>query len=441
MAENLQLITSFIVLLIILVRWGPRSRVYKFLNQRFSYVSFLKKRHKYKEVANYYRIAAKFKRKKNLRANLLGIASLYEHDPDTAIKYFNQSLSGAIGRNSLLISNNMAVAYLQKGLFKEALKKLNNQREKGYVFILPYVLALLANGQDKEALEFKNQHPVKKDNENAAVEILLSFSSQEPNTLDNVRKLLTDNRFWLYQPFLRYLIEKWELEVYFARSDRYEILSAQARSLLSQFEGQPELFTNPEVRYVRSLISLVMPKVASYEGCAGLYGLIQNLDDYVLQLPCNEEFLNQIKLFWKRVYYVFSRTYSYQTYDKQVLHELIKAQIPPGAEPIVKCSSHCQIYLSQTFNVALLTIEVNEQGLIYTELLPKSLALEIFEEIKPVMEIMSFEPSSNDVLEPLLFDLVCNRDTITHLTITNVLNRIPPIDHSKLEPLKKRSVH
>lgn len=156
-------------------------------------------------------------------------ASLYQHSQDDAINFFRLSLGSSIGANSLKVSNNLSIAYLQKGWFKEALKLLNRQRELGYVSILPYILSLLANGQIKQAQLFYDEYNVSlSEDERRAVDTLFCFDSVEPSSLDSVRELLYNNGLWLYLPCIKFLIQKWELEVFYVRGDRYQVLFDQS---------------------------------------------------------------------------------------------------------------------------------------------------------------------------------------------------------------------
>ena len=437
MLDSVRIILLICLYLFVFFRIMRRNKRSSFLNKRISYSDFLRKRKQHKSLANYYRFRAKWEKRKYLSENYLGRAALYDHNSDTALECFNKSLNGIIGKTSNGISNNMSIAYIQKGMFREALNILDRQSEKGNVVIAPYIIALLANGNVKRAIDFKNQYVKEEDTDSDALNTLINFKSSNSTTLDKVREILKSNNFWLYQPAVEHLIKKWEVEVFFASSTRHETLSAQAQLIVSKINKCTELFSNPELRYCKSLILSVVSKISNYDDCANLFGLIQNLNTDILKLPLEEELLAELKLFWSRVYYVFAHTSNIKTFNKQTQSELIKAQIPPNAEPIVKYSNNCEIYISSTLNIALQTFVVNEQGVIYTKLLTKLNALDIYDEIESVMDIMSCGESLHAVLEPLLFDLVCNRSFVTYLDITNVLNRIPSIYHSKLEFLQK----
>lgn len=206
---------------------------------------------------------------------------------------------------------------------------------------------------------------------------------------------------------------------------------------MNDIEENSELFKNPELRYLRSWLTVLLPRVSNYESCAGLYGIIQNMDEFITQLPLDENVKEDCRLFANRVYYIFSHTNILESFNKQNQFELIKAQIPPDAKPILKDWLRCQIYLSPVVNFAMRTIQINDHGLIYTDLIPKSSIQEIINGIEILLEIIEEEPSTKETLQPLLFDLVCNRESITIYDISDALNRIPPFYHKKLKSLNK----
>ena len=431
-------VTFFII--IIFLRFGLRRNpnfIRRLSNLR---IGRLEKSGNYEEIAKTYMRTAKFYRKKFFKENLLGLACLYRQDSGNAVEHFQNSLEGAVGVSISNIEGSLAIALLQNRWYREALELLEELKKEGNLPIVPYVLALLINDKDVEAKKFYSNNKIK-DTEGTEIEKLLQFDVLKPEMIGSMKELVDNNRaLWIYKPLLKDLVEKWEVDIFFNTPGRYETLEKQARELILKLDKQPALFNNANVKQMRSAISLVLPRISSYEGCSNLWGIADNYEEIALVLPIDEALKTECSTFWKRVYRIFFSTCDINSYDPDMEMVFIKEQLPSDAKNAVKWTTRCSLYLSEKNDYALRSalIDYDDFSIFNVDLIEKSMAEEIVSDINPLIEIMGEDPSTKKTLEPLLYSLVCNRGAITHSDLVDILNKIPASNHGRLENLYKR---
>lgn len=398
-----------------------------------------KKKNNFNKIAKSYRRLSKYTLNKSKRDNLLGIAALYEHDSKEAVRLFQAAIDGGVGLSLRTFKGNLLTAYLQGNRYQEAAVLLEELRGKGGLPIIAYILILLFYGERDAARGFYQSNPPHSEDA-ADIKILLQFSDDQPETLEPVKNLSKEKKLWLFQPILKDLIIKWETDILFQTRNRYEILEQEGKNLLLELENHPAFFQSHEVRYLRSALVLLLPRIDSYEGCSGLWGLIHNYDALAEGLPIEETLKEKISLFWKKVYRVYFGTRTPETYDKISEKDFIEAQVPPHTTEIIKGISRCSLYYSENFSYALRVLPANDQGIYfcYTDLIKKSEADSIIVEISPLMGLIEEDSSTLEILEPLIYTLVLDRNAVTKEYFIKIWNQIPASKHSKLEPLYER---
>ncbi|WP_394237990.1 tetratricopeptide repeat protein [Niallia oryzisoli] len=435
-------VVSLVIIILILVasffykRMGPAIGEWKSKREDRLLQKLLEQK-AYNQISTYYRKKASRSKAAYRRDNELGLAKLYDHQPVAAIQYFRTALQRAIGEHMDVINNNLAIAYLQNGDYREAIAVLEDQREKGYVSINPYILGLIIQGRFEEAKAFFHEHIDIEDIEDKDIQKLLNVNIKRPETLTHVKELYEKEQLWLYHPVLKYLIEKWELEIFYVRTDRYEKLMEEGRVLLSYFDNQVELFTNPTLRFFRSILALILPRIGNYHDCASLYGLINGLDSFSRQLPLSNQISEKYEQFFKKVYYIFYNTRSVDSYDEKSEELLIHEQCPADAKPIVTNDFNSQIYISQTIDYAIRYERINDPHrlpIAYVDLIEKPEALKIKESVTPILDLISqIEPKTKDILISLVDQAISEFGSISSNDINEILLMIPIEYHDKFK--------
>lgn len=432
-------VAILVVLLLIFIK--GKFSVFSGLKDWFRWliVTRFEKRRSYDKIINRYTNMAEKVNKKYLRDNLLGLAALYKHDSESAIGYFKNGLKSATGVNIDIMNDNLVIAYLQGKKYQQASALLEYQRGEGNIAILSYIIMLLFSNRDEEAKQFYTDNPLTKE-EKVYADTLVSFSLSEPETLNKVKELLNRGELWIYHPILENLIERWELQIFFNRMDRYDELVSQGKYLLYELEKEPQILNSPEIRYMRSLIYSIIPKVSNYFDCSSIWGIIENLDELSLKLPILEELQNHCALFWKRIYYIFYQTSTDNLYNPEKERLFINQQLPRDSESIISVSSRCKLYYSNGLKHAIRSIEINQNDFVYhyVDIIPQSKVESIVEDITPIINILLKDSSIKDELEPLLYWLTYDPDVLTLSIITNVLTSIPSCYQEELEYLKNK---
>ncbi|WP_183277087.1 tetratricopeptide repeat protein [Clostridium fungisolvens] len=409
--------------------------------KKVAWLEKLKESGSYDEIANRYRKMASKQNKEYEKNNLMGLAALYEHDSETAIKYFQEANQFATGNYINMVEGNLAIAYLQNRWYHEALEMFDYQCENGSVAIFPYILALIMNDEEEEAKKFyKLNIKELKDTEKEFIDLILSFSPTKKDILEKVKSKSDDSRIWIYKPVIKDLIFKWNLIIFYNSTERQTILKEQGQKLLLDLKKQPQIFNSPEIKYMCSLISNVLPRISTYEGNSSLWGLIDNLDWFSFKLPLDEVMQEECNLFWSRIYYVFSRTSTADTYDFTKNQTFIKDQLPPDEKEVLDGSYRCSLFLSSTLHLVVRVLEIDEDGFkyFYSDIVDETTAEELLMDVKPVIKLIKEHPETEEILEPLLYRLVYNRNLVKEIDIINVLNRIPSNLHQILNPIKER---
>lgn len=395
----------------------------------------------YKQISKKYRSLANKEKRKFEKDNLMGVAALYEHDSKAAVEFFQNSLKEAPRDQVSTIEDNLAIAYLQNDLHIDALNLFQAHYENGGVGIIGYILALLINDKEGEANTFYEYNINMLDNkEKYFMQLILSFSLLNTEVIEEVEKLIKDDELWIYQPVLKQLVLKWKLSVFYNSTERYNILVTQGQKLLSELQKQPELFNNPNVKYMRLLISVFITRINTYDGTAGLWGMIDGLDKLALKLPLNKELCEECHLFWSRIYFLFFKTATIETYDFEKEQKLIKEQIPSDAKSSIDCTHRCDLFLSDSLHSAVRLIEFYNYDFIYyyLDIVSEELAKEILTYVRPICEIIKEVPSTEEFLEPLIYNILHSIDSVKASDVIDVLNRISPKYHEKLQLLRDR---
>jgi hypothetical protein len=87
-------------------------------------------------------------------------------------------------------------------------------------------------------------------------------------------------------------------------------------------------------------------------------------------------------------------------------------------------------------------LPANDQGIYYcyVDFLEKSKADIIVADISSLLDLIDEDSSTLEVLEPLLYTLVLDRNAVTKEYFIEILNQIPVSKHSKLESLYQRII-
>lgn len=401
----------------------------------------LKDKCDFPKIAKSYRRLSKYSTNKCKRDNLLGIAALYDHNSKEAIRLFQAAIDGGVGLSIRTFKGNLATAYLQGNRYQEAAILLEELRGKGGLPIIAYVLVLLLFDEIDTAKAFCQSNPSHSE-DSSSINILLQFSVDEPETLEAVKDLLKGQKLWLYQPLLKDLIIKWETDILFHTKNRYEVLEQEGKNLLVELENHPTFFHSPEVKYMRSVLVLLLPRIDSYKGCSELWGLACNYDALAEGLPIEEKLKERLSLYWKKIYRVYLGTRSPEEYDKSSEKNFIESQVPPNATEIVKGNSRCSLYCSDDFPYALRVMPANNQKIdfCYADFIEKSEADNIVADISPLIDLISEDSSTSRALEPLLYSLILDRNAVTKEFLIEILNQIPVSRHSKLDSLYQRVI-
>lgn len=395
----------------------------------------------YKQISEKYHGLANKEKRRFERDNLLGMAALYEHDSKTAIDLFKISLKEAPRGHVRAIEDNLATAYLQDGLHITALNLFEVHYENGGVKVIAYILALLMNDREGEANTFYEYNRNMLDNqEKHFMELILSFSLSRTEIIEELEKIIKADELWIYQPVLKRIVLKWELLVFYNSTERHNILLTQGKKLLSEFQKQPELFNNENVKYMRSLISKIIQRINTYDDVARLWGIIDGIDELALKLPLDNKLCEECYLFWNRIYFLFSKTSNIETYDFEKEQKFIKEQMPLDAKSTIDCTHRCDLFLNDSLHFAIRLVEIYKYDFsyYYLDIVSEELAKEILTYANPISEIIKEVPSTEEFLEPLLYDLVCSIDSVKASDVIDALNRISPEYREKLQPLRER---
>jgi len=406
-------------------RWRFDGRLKKLRNHR-----------KYEDIAREYCAQARRQSKMYLQDNDNGYAALYRHDSSIAIQYFRSARAGAIGSMLNEIHNNLAIAYLQGGWSEHALDLLEEIRGKGNVHIVTYLLALLANGKHEDARKFYANHDLHSPAQ-GSIELLLALSAGDVSNAITLQETLDDCHLWLYQPVIKRMIEYYELESFFSRPNRYDVLYQQGRAILTALDATPLLFSSPKVRHVRFILQMVLPQTQNYYGVAGLFGVIWGLDSLMKELPLDEDIVGNCILFWKRLYMIHGRTRSFEYYDASIERDRYKSQLATDVQAVIRGSERCGVMFSATLEWGVRYERVVHPGgkFLYLDYVSHSFVEEVEVATKPVICVLEVDSTMEKLLEPLLFRLVCYPETITLSQVQDVVMQLPMTYREQMEPL------
>ncbi|KPV42227.1 tetratricopeptide repeat protein [Alicyclobacillus ferrooxydans] len=424
----------------VLMRTRFRGILTRYIRKiRQSKITELKRKREFAQISALYRKRALRASRPYLKKNLLGLAALWDHDTQTAVGLLEQSAAGIVGtQNQRTVNNNLAIAYLQAGRYQDALELLNEQRRNGYVLIVPYVFALLTNRKRDEAKEFYAVHSLSDPMEAEGIRVLLSFDPTDPTTLDNVRELLDNQVFWLYEGVVRQLIQNWDLESFFARNERYEILLAQGKKLLAYLDTEPRLFSSPQLRWFRTIVSKIVPEIGTYRGCASLFGIIFGIERFVLELPMEPEWVAEAQSFWARLIYTFSRTVDLSANDLPIERARLRSLLPSDAVAVLgERHPRCELYVSKLTGVAIRVEQIYDARGIhsYVDLLAKPHAEALQEVLQPLARLLGPSPGTEMVLEPFIFNLVCYPERVAPSDVQEMLMQLPTHESRVLSDL------
>lgn len=442
MHTPVETIVSIFILLVIYFRF---TRVNRKIIQRYKSSKMQRQRHllhanrDFGQIAAQYRQKARKARKPYERDHLEGLAALYDHDGTSAIPLLKRALDGATGHDVKVIRNNLAIAFLQKAWYPAALETLEEARRSDYVMITAYVIALLIHGKVEQAENFYRNHALRGD-EKPGIDKLMRAVTANPPNIAAIREAADDPYLWLYRPAILAVAERMGLLDFFAKPDRYELLHAQGKQVLAQLDGDPQLFASPQAKYVRSLIAYVVPFTAQHALCASLFGLPTGVESLIEALPVASEVRAECLLFWGRVHYVFGQTRSIETFDPHVNGQLVKLSTPPDAVEVIS-GSRCALYLSESLDrgIRMERIDTNYFTYTYIDLMPLELARRLCEDAQPVQSLLREVPSAENVLEPLLFRLICYPESVTPGHIQDAIAQLPEGHRDRLAPLTART--
>jgi hypothetical protein len=426
------LVFILVVVITLFIRLFLRDKInrkirYWIQSLKLSPVKKLERQRRYADVAALYRRRARLQRISYNRENLLAIAALYEHDPDTAIPLFQRALNGAVGHSVLVIQHNLAIALLQKRMYREAVELMDELRTAGSVPVIPYILGLVITDEVERARDFYAHHPIKDKDERVGVEAVLGCWPKRPETLEPVRKLIAENSMWLYQPLLKDLLMKREVEVFFAREDRYTVLAQQAQHIVDALETQPTLFSDPHVRWLRRLMSAIIPRIQSQKGCSSLFGLVHEVDEH-LPDALADTLKAECRLFFNRLYYIFRHTYDLSLYDAKAERAFIQDQLPPGATRVLHGAiPRCEVYIAPGLNIAFseVRITVSHGEFSILEVTSEEGKNWLISQFDPLQELITTNSQVAECLEPIVYGVVCHGEPITKETIRKTAALLP----------------
>lgn len=417
-----------------------RRLYHKYRNREWSTkIKKLERQRQYQDIAEKYRKSAAKQQTNYLRENDLGLAALYEHDAESAIRHLKDIHRVATGSNAITIASNLALAYLQAGRVDKAYEILEELREKDYVIVFTYVLTLLLLNQKQDAASMFTQYgepskdPVKID----ALRTSLAFDPHVPETLNSVEALLDNPELWLYKPVFEQLIMKWKLEVFAVQVNRYEVLSEQAFSLLQMLEQESSLFSSAKLRFMRSALSVVAPRVGSYDGVASLYGVVIGLDDFSKTLPIEERLRAELVLFWSRVYLLFLRTTSFEKYHHSGESNLLRSFLPADANCVFSQSERCALYMCPSIDSAIRKEKVSREGYspLWIDIVPDKQFSDSLPFLRVIEEAIREFPKDASPLEDLAFHLICYPDAVTPSRVNETLTMLSVTLRTKLSGL------
>jgi predicted negative regulator of RcsB-dependent stress response len=428
-----------IVILIIRLARLPWSRkmYHKYRNKDWSEsITKLEQQGKFEQIAEKYRKSAAKEKTTYLRENDLGLAALYEHDSESAIRHLKDIYKMAAGQNVKIIGSNLALAYLQSEQTPKALAILEELRENNYIAYFTYVLTLLLLNEKQDAASLFTQYIDPSDDPLTidAIQKLLAFNPRLPETLDAVEILLDKPELWLYKPIIKNLVDQWKLEIFVEQVNRYDILSDQAANLVKAFEQEPTLFVSARLKFMRSILATVAPRTGSYDGVASLYGLMLGLDNFSKTLPISEQLRSELIIFWRQVYFLFLHTTDFKKYNPASELSLFKSLLPTDADQVFSQSERCALYMCPSIGSSIRTETIMREGynplwidIIEEEEVTNSLTL-----IQAIEVAILEMPNDSTPLEDLAFRIICYPDTVTSSTVNETLTMLPGILRSKL---------
>ncbi len=373
--------------------------------------------------------------------NLLGLALLYEHDPVPALAQFRTALGGAVGPSVFPIRDHLMLALLQCRQYSEAYDLLERQRARGRVFVLPYVLVMLLAGRDEEARTFfatarKGLAP----SHVSAIETLLDFSPEKPESLAPVEALVDNPSLWLFQSSIRDLALKFETDVFMTRLDRHEQLLADGRSLLLDLASAPEIFSDPVVRLTHQVLGRVLPRWEQGDGRAGLFGMLQGMDRIVAAMTVDSGLSDRLRIFWAHFYAAYWRTLDPALYDPTRERTFIGQLMPPDAELVVAASSgHWAFYRHPPSRLGLSWYQSPQRpGPLLFTLLPSEAADALYQNLAPLVEMIGVHTGLRPVLEPVAERAVQGEEPVNLARLRDVGSSVEPGLREPLEALITR---
>jgi len=388
---------------------------------------------RFDEIAKRYRKMSAATPRAVLRFAFLGLADLYQLNPDGAIPYFQQAMGGALGKTLNDLEHNVAVAYLQKGWVDKATAILEEHRRiHGRVSIVTYVLVLLLNGRRDDARRFYALNPITS-GAKAGLEALLTFDPRRPASLNNARAIQHDPYWRLYHPVLPRLFAQWDAEVFFHDPNRCPRLVDQALLLLRQVEAAPAFFISPALQQMRRLLLVVSRRLESDEDCRSMHGLIHGYDEWAEELPVAEAVRQDWASFWRRLYYVIDHT-AYPAVDPTQTDLWITRQLPAGSIRVHTRSPNSDLFLCPLMQKGVRVLRAfHPYPRVYAELMSFDEAERTAAWVEPLAAVLTEDDALRPILEPLIDAIVFDVQDVTPERIRDTLVRLPGRYRARLE--------
>ncbi len=373
--------------------------------------------------------------------NFLGLALLYEQEPVQALSQFRAALDGALGPNLAPIRDHVMLALLQCRRYSEAYDLLQRQRARGRVFVLPYMLVMLLAGRQDEARSFfATARAGLAPSHVSAIETLLAFSPEQPESLTPVEALALNPTLWLFQVPLQDLALKFETDVFMTRLDRHERLCADGRLLLLDLAGAPEVFSDPVVRLTHQVLGKILPRWEQGDARAAMFGMLLGMDRIVDNMPLDPELTGRLRTFWAHFYAAYWRSLDPHLYDPARERAFMGQLLPPDAEPVASgLTGSWSYYRHPPSGLGLCWYPnvPNPVPRVFTVLLPE-LAESLHQNLLPLVEMMSAYPSLRPALEPLAERAVRGEEPVGPARLRDVGASVEPPLREPLEALITR---
>ncbi len=378
------------------------KRFKKGIRSELAVVERLDRKKEYSKIVDLYRNKAKRSKNSKFEANYLGIAELWEHYPDEALSHFLSTKSGLTSKEEDVLINNSALAYLQKGYMTYAYDILEKIKPNGTVLITTYALALLGTCRLAKAKVFVEQNPVGCASEEKMLNILLAFDPEKEETLKPIEALIKAKENWLHLPIIEHIYSKFQLEVFFAKLNRYPILEQEANELLQEIDSNGDLFSDAKLRYLRKLISVLVKRM-SPEGISTMFGFPSDLDLLIKESFADDELKDKYLQFIKRVDFAFWRTIDFEAYNPEQEYEFAKECMPIDTVSLLgNYTNMFDIFCSESTNIGFRMnwLEVRGHFIRYFEYLSGKTYSELKSQIEAIVNILhDFEGQQKLILE------------------------------------------